>query len=426
MPRQNREPRGLALLRSRCSRRDVSGAERRLPVAAVAIVAVLAAACTSSGLTAPRRSAPETTPSFSAKLSGRVIGYRQVICVVNAGSNSVSFLNKEGKTLHSPVTVGNSPFAIAISANGAWAFVANTGWGVAPGDTVTPISLITFKAAKPIRVGEGPFAIAVSPDGKKAYVANMGSMAPSRSQLATHGYYFDDIVTDAYTVTPINLVTGNPGKDIYSGPGPGAVAFTPNGHWAYVANAGSTNNYAGTVSGTVVPINTSTDTTGKPIPVGPGPMAIAITPNGRWAYVANAGWWTHEGHTVTPIDLATNTTLPPIPVGAAPIAIAITPNGRWAYVANSGYGSDSTVTPINLATNVAGKPIPVGPGPVAIAISPRGHWAYVAVAGGLSTGPYDVVTPINLSTNQPGKPFTVGIAPGAIAVADVPELAPGQ
>ncbi len=398
---------------------------RRLaPVAAVVFVALLAAACGGQG-SAAGHSAPETQLGFSTKPSGKVIGYRQVICVVNAGSNSVSFVNKQGKEVHPPVAVGNSPFAIALSANNEWAFVANTGWGVAPGDTITPINLTTFKAAKPIRVGTGPFAVAVTPDGKKAYVANMGSMAPAASQLATRGYYFDDNVTDAYTVTPINLVTGKPGKNIYSGPGPGAVAITPNGRWAYVANAGSTNNYAGTVSGTVVPIRTSTDTTGKPISVGPGPMAIAITPNGRWAYVANAGWWTHEGHTVTPINLLTNQALAPIPVGAAPIAIAITPNGRWAYVANSGYGSDSTVTPINLATNKPGPPIQVGPGPVAIAISPHGHWAYAAVAGGVTTGPDDIVTPINLNSNQPGKPIVVGIAPGAIAVADVPELAQG-
>ncbi len=347
---------------------------RRLaPVAAVVFVALLAAACGGQG-SAAGHSAPETQLGFSTKPSGKVIGYRQVICVVNAGSNSVSFVNKQGKEVHPPVAVGNSPFAIALSANNEWAFVANTGWGVAPGDTITPINLTTFKAAKPIRVGTGPFAVAVTPDGKKAYVANMGSMAPAASQLATRGYYFDDNVTDAYTVTPINLVTGKPGKNIYSGPGPGAVA---------------------------------------------------ITPNGRWAYVANAGWWTHEGHTVTPINLLTNQALAPIPVGAAPIAIAITPNGRWAYVANSGYGSDSTVTPINLATNKPGPPIQVGPGPVAIAISPHGHWAYAAVAGGVTTGPDDIVTPINLNSNQPGKPIVVGIAPGAIAVADVPELAQG-
>ena len=60
---------------------------------------------------------------------------------------------------------------------------------------------------------------------------------------------------------------------------------------------------------------------------------------------------------MTPISTATNTAGKPIKVGTDPGAIAITPNGKTAYVANDGSG---TVTPIDTATNTAGKPIKVG------------------------------------------------------------------
>jgi len=53
--------------------------------------------------------------------------------------------------------------------------------------------------------------------------------------------------------------------------------------------------------------------------------------------------------------------------GHSPCAIAITPDGKTAYVANSGSG---TVTPIRTATNTALKPIKVGLVPIAIAITP--------------------------------------------------------
>ena len=53
-------------------------------------------------------------------------------------------------------------------------------------------------------------------------------------------------------------------------------------------------------------------------------------------------------------------------MGFEPVAIAITPKGKTAYVANSGSG---TVTPISIATNTAGPPIPVGSVPGAIAIA---------------------------------------------------------
>jgi YVTN family beta-propeller protein len=40
-------------------------------------------------------------------------------------------------------------------------------------------------------------------------------------------------------------------------------------------------------SNTVVPINTRSNTPGRPIPVGNRPDAIAITPDGKTAYVTN-------------------------------------------------------------------------------------------------------------------------------------------
>ena len=70
---------------------------------------------------------------------------------------------------------------------------------------------------------------------------------------------------------------------------------------------------------------------------------------------------------MTPIRTATNTPGKPIKVGKFPRVIAITPDGRTAYVANQDSG---TVTPICTATNTPGKPITVGSDPVAIAITP--------------------------------------------------------
>ena len=52
---------------------------------------------------------------------------------------------------------------------------------------------------------------------------------------------------------------------------------------------------------------------------------------------------------------------------SAPVAIAITPDGKTAYVANNASG---TVTPLNTATNTALTPIVVGSGPCQIAITP--------------------------------------------------------
>ena len=54
----------------------------------------------------------------------------------------------------------------------------------------------------------------------------------------------------------------------------------------------------------------------------------AITPT---VYVTN-----FNDNTVTPIGTATNTPGTPIPVGQEPLGVAITPDGKTAYVANIG------------------------------------------------------------------------------------------
>jgi YVTN family beta-propeller protein len=90
---------------------------------------------------------------------------------------------------------------------------------------------------------------------------------------------------------------------------------------------------------------------------------VAITPDGRTAYVTNFG-----GGTVTPINTATNTAGATIAVGSNPFGVAITPDGRTAYVTNDlGAG---TVTPINTATKTPGATIPVGSNPFAVAVTP--------------------------------------------------------
>ena len=109
-----------------------------------------------------------------------------------------------------------------------------------------------------------------------------------------------------------------PGKAIKVGTAPVAIAITPNGKTAYVAS----------LSDTVTPIRTATNKPGKAIRVSTYPRYIAITPDGRTVYV-----FSPQAGTVTPIRTATNTALKPIKVPAGdeqPSAMAITPAPRRA------------------------------------------------------------------------------------------------
>jgi YVTN family beta-propeller protein len=218
------------------------------------------------------------------------------------------------------------------------------------------------------------------------------------------GYVAYVVNEGSNTVTPISTATNTAGKPIKVGQGPSAIAITPNGKTAYVVNGAQS----------VTPISTATNTPGKPITVGGIPLSVAITPNGETAYVTNS----YEG-AVTPINTATNTRDMAILDSAPdsrPVAITITPNGQTAYVANQ----SNTVMPISTATNTALPPITVnGSGLVATAVTPNSQTAYVLAY--FSAQPsHGVVTPISTATNTPGKPITVGFDPLAIAITKVP------
>jgi YVTN family beta-propeller protein len=67
--------------------------------------------------------------------------------------------------------------------------------------------------------------------------------------------------------------------------------------------------------------------------------------------------------TVTPISTATNAAFKAIKVGICPAGIAITPNGKTAYVT-----SNAGVTPISTATDKPGKLIKIPGGASLIVI----------------------------------------------------------
>jgi len=107
------------------------------------------------------------------------------------------------------------------------------------------------------------------------------------------------------------------------------------------------------------------------VTVGRAPTGIAITPNSRYAYVAN-----YYDNTVSVIDTYSNKVFASFAVGTNPLAVAITPDGQYAYVVN--YGFKGSISVIETSINRVKTTVSGFRDPSAVVITPNGLYAYVA------------------------------------------------
>ena len=240
------------------------------------------------------------------------------------------------------------------------------------GSSLVPVDLRTGARDQPIAVPAGSSAYAIAPDGRTAYLLT------------------------GRAVVPIDLHTGTVGRRItVTDLSASMIIIAADGRTACIA--GTTITASGLGEHRVIePVDLITGKALRPISVS-NLLDVAIAPDGRTAYVAS-------GNVVEPIDLATGrigrsirlTTM--LGIGA----MAITADGRTAYVGDLKPENprDGIVVPINLATLRAGQPIRVPSYPYSITdivIAPDGRTAYVAA--------YSAVIPIDLQARKAERPI---------------------
>lgn len=194
------------------------------------------------------------------------------------------------------------------------------------------------------RVGVAPYGLALA--GGKLYVTNWGGRHPRQGEV-TAGTPWDaavvDSVTGAVNNGTVSVVDTSSGKvlgEISVGLHPNDVAASPDGRFVYVAN-GNTDDVSviDTRSDTVVEtISVRLLTTSENL-IGDSPNAVAVSPNGRWLYVANG-----MDNAVAVVRLgrkaSSSGTAPEskllgfIPAEAYPAGLAVSGDGRTLYVAN--------------------------------------------------------------------------------------------
>ncbi len=298
-------------------------------------------------------------------LAAASAGAAPLLWAVNSSTESVSTLEaSSGHEVGLPISTGKDPDSIAITPNGRRAWVVND-----QSDSLTVIETGTRIPIATIPLPANGERVAISLDGKTAYVTVEGGSKIYEFSTETNaeiGTITAGSDAFAFAVNPngelayvgvapedvqeIDLRTGSKvGPPLKVGGESRAIAYSPDGTTVYVGAGSELDVVKG---GMVV----------KEIPLGSEARGIAVSPDGSRVYVT-----AKTTKQVIVIDASTNETLgTPITLGGEPEEIALTANGRTAYV-----GTGDAITPINLVTLQPKTPIArTGQGALDLVVAP--------------------------------------------------------
>jgi YVTN family beta-propeller protein len=313
---------------------------------------------------------------------------------------SVSVIDSANNEVTATIPGGGST-NIAFSPDGKFAYV-----GIYYGGAISVIDTETNAVTNTISVGTAPWGIAFTPDGKTAYVTDE----------ALNVVWVIDTSTKTVVGSPILLGTSEATE----------ITITPDGGFVYVVSiCGASARCDINVPSTVSIIDTSTNTLVQTLTVGTRANGIAITNAGDFVYVANqcSDPSCAEGGSVSVISTASQTVTETIPIVGefASQFITITPDDRFAFVANTCGGAPppcssetGTVSIIDLTTNaVVGSPIRVGKFPAELGVTPDGSSLYV-----VNQGPPGSVSAVATTTNKVVTTIPIGdVHPAFMAIS---------
>jgi 6-phosphogluconolactonase len=273
-----------------------------------------------------------------------------LLFAVNAGSGEVSVFRVHGSTLvlsDKVLSEGSEPNAIAQHGN--LVYVVNTGGSsnvagfLLEGDHLRYIkNSLTFLSTNT----SGAASISLSPDGRFLTV----------TERLTNNIDVFRVLADG----KLSPIVTSPS----AGPGVFSVSFAPKGVAivsetgpANVTNGSAVSSYEILPNGTLSAISTSVPT------LGAANCWNAVTPDGRFVYVSNAGSSTISGFAISATGVLSalpGTVVGENPNGAGNLDIAVSADGKFLYTLNSSNGTigifaiqkDGTLSSVGSATGI--------------------------------------------------------------------------
>ena len=324
----------------------------------------------------------------------------ETLLVVRKTDDALDFVDPGSGLRLASVALGHAPHEVSVSPDGKRAAVTNYGTREQPGSTLSIVDLEQPQEVRRIDLtphtrphGVAWFAadrIAVTTEGTKHLVivdpdAGRVAGAIETGQDVSHMVAVSADATRAYvtnigsgTTTALDLVAGRKLGDIATGPGSEALAVTPNGRYLWVAAR---------AAGEIAVVDTATLAILARLPLPGIPIRIAMTPDGATALVTCAG-----SSELVAYDVATRTVRARVTVDV-PLA------------------PDAAARPF--ARLALGSALPVG-----LLVARDGRSAFVAATMGDRVVQYDV------STLAPSRIIEVGGEPDGLGSTAVLPAAP--
>lgn len=236
--------------------------------------------------------------------------------------------------------------------------------------------------------------------------SNLGGIVPVGNEILAFDYY------EGVYAYGGGLISSLPGLGVFAGDG-GVVSVAIYDDYLWVTTSQPVRLYrrklahrvfvTSFLAGTLSIIDPITNTLNAVLPVGAGPLGLAVDAEGSTVWVAN-----FDSGTVSKVDVATLTVAATIAVGTNPTGIAVA--GGRVFVANYG---DASVSVIDATSNTVLATVPVGGHPYGVGIGTDGAAAYVANQADDTVSVIDTATSAVVATVGVGRrPTAFGLFTG--------------
>ncbi|MEP6491812.1 MAG: hypothetical protein ABJF01_03995 [bacterium] len=280
------------------------------------------------------------------------------LIVSNMNDNTATIVNAASGRVLATLPTGEGPHEVAASHDGRWAVVSNYGVRGKPGNTITVIDVARLAVARTITIKDyqQPHGMAFLPgDTILAVTAQAGKAV---------------LLVDFRTGAVVRTLPTN-------GRTPHMLGLSASGDRIVTGNIGD---------GNISVLSVSTGEEPRLIPVARQPEGVAISPDGKFAWVGS-----NRDSVVLVVNLTSNAVVDTLRGFGLPYRMAVSADGRTAAVTDpmmatirifdaatrhQRFSIDVPRDSIVATAEVAGSPSPEG-----IVLSPDSRWAFVTLQG---------------------------------------------